>query len=264
MVFEIKNKVALVTGAASGIGFEYIKELFRNGLRAVTIADINENFGSKALKTIEQEFGGGKAIFLKVDVMNKNELEGAFKKCVETFKNLDILINNAGILNDAIWEKEIQINIVGTIYGFNLAYEKYLNYRTNPNGEACIVNISSIAGVKGYGLVPIYTATKFAVHGFTLSWGKKKFYDKTKIKVIALCPGVTETPLLKDLENKVCNPICIDLMDEVETSPIQTSSQCAKAMMEVIKNATTGTIWIAEGGNPPYEFKMPDRESFRL
>ncbi|GJQ77750.1 hypothetical protein Trydic_g16016 [Trypoxylus dichotomus] len=74
-MFAIKDKVALVTGAASGIGLYYVKELFRNGLRAATIADIDSVRGDQAIKEISQEFGSNKAIFVKTDVTVQKDVE---------------------------------------------------------------------------------------------------------------------------------------------------------------------------------------------
>ncbi|XP_074025936.1 15-hydroxyprostaglandin dehydrogenase [NAD(+)] isoform X2 [Leptinotarsa decemlineata] len=116
MVFEIKGKVALITGGASGLGLSHAKELLRNGLKGVTLADVNENFGKTALDEIEKEFGKERAIFVKTDVTVREDFENAFEKTVEHFKNVDILVNNAGIFNDAIWEKEIAINLLEAIF----------------------------------------------------------------------------------------------------------------------------------------------------
>ncbi|KAJ8959634.1 hypothetical protein NQ318_021821 [Aromia moschata] len=112
MSFNLKNKVALITGGASGIGLHYAKELLRKGAKGVTLADVNPQFGANALKGIQDEFGANKAIFVKTDVTNIHEFEDAFKKTLESFGNIDILFNNAGIMNDSVWEKEVAINIV--------------------------------------------------------------------------------------------------------------------------------------------------------
>lgn len=68
--------------------------------------------GNKAVKEIENEFGVSKAIFIRTDATRREDLENAFDQTVENFKNLDIVINNAGILNDAQWEKAVALNIV--------------------------------------------------------------------------------------------------------------------------------------------------------
>ncbi|VEN35138.1 unnamed protein product [Callosobruchus maculatus] len=87
----------------------------RSTLRSIQhkiLADVNPELGAKALQEIEKEFGPNKAIFSHTDVTDYNQFEDAFKKAVEKYKNVDILINNAGILNDAIWQKQIAINVV--------------------------------------------------------------------------------------------------------------------------------------------------------
>uniref|UniRef100_A0A1Y1N9I9 Uncharacterized protein n=1 Tax=Photinus pyralis TaxID=7054 RepID=A0A1Y1N9I9_PHOPY len=106
------GKVALISGGGAGIGLQYAKELLRNGLRAVTLADINKVNGENALKEIQEEFGHEKAIFVQVDVAEKDQYEEAFKQTVDKYKNLDIVVNNAGVMNDAIWERQISINLV--------------------------------------------------------------------------------------------------------------------------------------------------------
>ncbi|XP_018566141.1 15-hydroxyprostaglandin dehydrogenase [NAD(+)]-like [Anoplophora glabripennis] len=112
MVFNIQGKVALVTGGGSGLGLEYAKILLRNGAKGVTLADIDSGLGNVALSQMNKEFGPDKTIFVTTDVSNIKQFEDAFRKTIETFGYVDILINNAGILNDGIWEKEISINVV--------------------------------------------------------------------------------------------------------------------------------------------------------
>ncbi|XP_074025934.1 15-hydroxyprostaglandin dehydrogenase [NAD(+)] isoform X1 [Leptinotarsa decemlineata] len=197
MVFEIKGKVALITGGASGLGLSHAKELLRNGLKGVTLADVNENFGKTALDEIEKEFGKERAIFVKTDVTVREDFENAFEKTVEHFKNVDILVNNAGIFNDAIWEKEIAINLNGTIHGVILGLENFLKNHKQ-DSEAVILNTSSIAGVAGLDLFPIYSATKFAVSGITKSWGLPFHYNRSHVRVVCICPGSTNTPIFQD------------------------------------------------------------------
>ncbi|EFA00962.1 15-hydroxyprostaglandin dehydrogenase [NAD(+)] isoform X1 [Tribolium castaneum] len=262
MVFEITGKVALISGGASGIGLRYAKELLRSGLKGVTLADVNNAFGQKALQEIEKEFGPKKAIYVQTDVTDMKSFENAFKKTIEAFQNLDILINNAGILNDATWEKEVAININGVIHGVLLGLENYIpKYKSS--AEGVIVNISSIAGIKEFSIIPIYTATKFAVMGMSKAFGDEDHYNRTKVKVLALCPGVTDTPLITEIDGKNLGPPYQKLLEEnLSKLPSQQPECVARAMVKIIKNAKTGTVWVAEGGQEPYEFILPERESF--
>jgi len=264
-MFNIEGKVALVTGGASGIGLLYAKELLRNGLKGVTLADVNKEYGHSAVNEINKEFGPNKVLFIKTDVTDKTQLEDAFKATLQTFKNIDILINNAGILNDAVWEKQILININGTIHGTLLALENYLqNNRSGPEGV--IVNIASIAGLDDFGCLPVYTATKHAVVGLSRSFGTELHYTRTKIKVLTLCPGVSETPLVdfSGKQEKTFGPAYTTMIEkEIGHLIPQPPVYVAKAMVKIIKDGKTGSVWVAEDKQPPYQIDIPERHKRR-
>lgn len=263
MAFTISDKVALITGGASGLGLQYAKELLRQGLKGVTLADLNQEFGQNALQEIEREFGTNKAIFVKTDVTNIHEFEDAFQQTVEKFQNIDILINNAGILNDSVWEKEIAINVNGVIHGVLLGIDNYLpKYKKGP--EAVIVNISSTCGVAGYGHIPVYCGTKFAVIGMTKSWSVPYHFDRSKVRVIAVCPGVTITPLITDIFGRNLGG-CYEeyLQDNREGWLTQEKDFVATEMVKLIQFAANGTVWIIEGGEPAYEYILPERETMK-
>ncbi|XP_068912372.1 15-hydroxyprostaglandin dehydrogenase [NAD(+)]-like [Tenebrio molitor] len=262
MIFDIKGKIALISGGASGIGLRYAKELLKNGLRGVTLADVNNDYGEKAVEEIQNEFGPNKVVFVQTDVINRQSYEEAFKKTIEAFKNIDIVINNAGILNDATWEKEIAINVKGVVHGILLALENYIP-KHKTGSEGVIVNISSIAGIKEFPTIPIYAGTKFAVMGMTKSFGDEAHYNRTKVKVLAMCPGITDTPLISEMGGRNLGPAYQQLLvDEIGNLPSQKPESVALAMVKIIKNAKSGTVWVAENGQDPYEFILPSRESF--
>lgn len=248
--FPVRNKVALITGGAAGIGLAIAKELLKNGVKGVALADVSEQNGSKAIKEIEEQFGKSKAVFILTDVRSLASFEGAFTKTVETFKAVDILVNNAGILDDSQWNNEIDINLKGTINGILLGFEKYLQTHRSGN-QAVILNVSSIAGVKAMGCIPVYSSTKFAVHGLTVAWGTQPHYDRTMVKVVAICPGATQTNLLAGMPGKNLGPPYEQQrVNEVHT-PEQSAEQCAQGAVQVIELASTGSVWIIEGGENP-------------
>lgn len=80
--------------------------------------------------------------------------------------------------------------------------------------EGVIVNISSIAGIKEFSIIPIYTGTKFAVMGMSKAFGNEDHYNRTRVKVLALCPGVTDTPLITEINGKNLGPAYQKLLDE--------------------------------------------------
>ncbi|KAL1497786.1 hypothetical protein ABEB36_008684 [Hypothenemus hampei] len=259
MAFQIEGKVALVTGGASGLGFSFAKELLKNGLKGITVADIDEKIGLKAVQELKSEFGEGRAIFVQTDVTNFEQFDDAFKKTIETYQNIDILINNAGIFDDFKWQKQLQINLNGTINGVLLGLEEYIpKYKSGEEG--LIVNISSIFGIAGTSPCPIYSASKFAVHGLTLSWGHPFHYNRTKVRVVGVCPGITLTPLLLNLTDKILKPVYKENIQEaITTLEKQSPEVVASFVMKVIEKAPNGTMWVIEGGKEPYQYVIPDR-----
>ncbi|KAJ8910677.1 hypothetical protein NQ315_002926 [Exocentrus adspersus] len=189
-----ESKVALVTGGARGIGLAIVEKLLENGIKGVAIVDISD----ESWNTIKQDFQsqyGNKVLFIKADITDKDEFEGAFEKTVHTFKNLDIVVNNAGISGQN-WEKIIAVNLEAVIMGTFLAMDKYLpTYRSGKEG--IIVNIASLAGLLGLADKPVYTATKHGVVGLGKSLGADK--SKNHVRIITVCPGWIATSMTEDV-----------------------------------------------------------------
>ncbi|PSN50763.1 hypothetical protein C0J52_05936 [Blattella germanica] len=220
---DIKGKNALVTGAATGIGLEYVKQLLENGaqpafrpmeacsegqivkenvalLQHVAVCDLDVRKGENAVKELVEKYGKGKAIFIKCDVTNIPEFEDAFKKAYNAFKSLDIVINNAGILNDEKWELQIAINVNGVVRGTLLGLE-YMGKDKGGKGGV-IVNIASILGLQNIAGCPVYVGTKHAVVGISRSFGMPFHFDRTGVRVLTMCPGVTDTPLISEAHHR--------------------------------------------------------------
>ncbi|KAF5288182.1 hypothetical protein FQA39_LY03950 [Lamprigera yunnana] len=258
----IKGRVALITGGAAGIGLQYAKELLRNGLRAVTLADVNEKRGNRAVEEISEEFGEHQSMFVKTDVTDKEQFANAFESTVDKFSNVDLLINNAGIMNDAVWEREIGINFVGTVIGCLLALDYYLpKYKTKKEG--IIVNVASTTGLEVFGAVPIYVATKHAVVGLTHSWGSKSHYERTNVRFLTLCPGPTNTTLAHGIDKNL-GPAYKNIFKESQPFVTLQDPKCvANALTHAINYGENGSIWVAEDGKPPYEVVIPPKEQLR-
>ncbi|KAG5884533.1 hypothetical protein JTB14_029066 [Gonioctena quinquepunctata] len=261
MVFEIDGKVALITGAASGLGLSHAKELLRNGLKGVTLVDINVINGKKALQDICEEFGDNRAIFVKCDITKMIELENAFEATLGKFENIDILINNAGILDDCNWEKEIAINLNGTINGMLLAFENYLK-KYKQGAEGVILNTASLAGIVQYGVAPIYSGTKAAIMGITRSWAHPLHYERTKVRVMAIFPGRTRTSNL-DLQELVLDPIYIDIFKSRGHRIPQRPEYVSKELINILEHGRNGSLWVIEKEEPAYEFLVPTKEDLQ-
>ncbi|XP_041049276.1 15-hydroxyprostaglandin dehydrogenase [NAD(+)]-like isoform X2 [Carcharodon carcharias] len=139
---SLAGKVALITGAAQGLGKAFAEILLKNGAK-VSLLDINIAAGLELKSTFDKVYGAPQTMFTPCDVTSDDQLKDAFKKTVENFLQLDIVCNNAGIGDEKNWERCVDINLVSMIRGTYLG----LNYMSKKNGGAggVIINISSMA-----------------------------------------------------------------------------------------------------------------------
>ncbi|KAK5642160.1 hypothetical protein RI129_008327 [Pyrocoelia pectoralis] len=259
-MFEIKGKVGLVTGGTSGIGLAISRELLEMGLKGIVLVGLNVDLGMKVLEELRREFGDNKVLFVKADVRQKDELEDAFKVAVSTFKNLDIVVNSAGILKNKRIEDTIDINLKGTIFSATLAFEYYLpKYKSGTEGV--ILNVASITGLEPFDSIPIYASTKWAVVGFTRSLGTERQYMRNNIKVLAICPGFTTTPILDFDEDTLLNSNYVEIYKSVTNSVIfQPASHVGKAAAFIVSQGKSGSMWVIKENQPIYEAKFEDRK----
>ncbi|XP_020286398.1 peroxisomal hydratase-dehydrogenase-epimerase-like [Pseudomyrmex gracilis] len=254
---EIQEKTVLITGAANGIGYCTARELLRSGAKAVAIVDLPDSNGENVVEELEKEFGANRAIFLAGNVTKTEELTTCFEKAVESLGTLDIVINNAGIMNDADWEPMIDVNYNGIVRGTLLGLNHMGKHKGGNGGT--VVNMSSIAGLQSNPIAPIYAGTQFGVVGFTTSL--QKFYEKTGVRVLVICPGLTNTGLAnKFMSSKI---YAMDIVDdeiaarEMTTMEIQPPEQVATAIVELIEKGENGAVFVSENNQPPYAVKLP-------
>lgn len=197
---QVKDKVVVITGAGSGIGKATALHFVKHGA-SVVVADINLESVEKVASEIVTN--GGKALPIKVNVAKFEDVENLINKTVAHFGQLDVMVNNAGIgphflntheslLKD--WDRVIAVNQTGVFYGMKLALQQFVK-----QGFGNIVNMASLAGLKASPNNISYTASKFAVVGMTKSAAME--YASKNIRVNAVCPGYTESPLLNQLIN---------------------------------------------------------------
>ena len=193
----LENKVAIITGAGSGIGKSTALLFAKEGAK-VAVTDINEEHGNSVVKEIEAN--GGDAIFIKADTSKAEDSEMTVKKTIEKFGQLDIAVNNAGISGPTepigeysieAWDKVISINLSGVFYGM-----RYQIPEMQKAGKGSIINVASILGQVGFANSSAYSAAKHGVVGLTKTAGLE--YGKSGVRVNAVGPAFIETPLVKD------------------------------------------------------------------
>lgn len=189
---KLQNKVAVVTGAASGVG-EAIAKLFANQGARVIIADMNEAGVDKVVQEIKNAKGIATGVI--VNVTNEDDIQHMVDTAAETYGTLDILVNNAGIMDsfvpaaevtDELWERVIAINTTGVMRGMRKALAVFLEKESG-----VIVNLASAAGVAGSRAGAAYTASKHAVVGLTKNVAFQ--YAQQGIRCNAIAPGDVKT-----------------------------------------------------------------------
>jgi NAD(P)-dependent dehydrogenase (short-subunit alcohol dehydrogenase family) len=185
---RLKDKVALVTGAGSGIGRAIALEFAREGAK-VLVAELNESSGKAVADEITAS--GGEARFQRCDVAQEPQVQAAVQAAVDAFGRLDVMVNNAGVAQRD-WDTTIAINLSGVYYGCKHAAE-----RMAAQGGGSIINISSILGLVGIGMEDPYVAAKHGVVGLTRNFAIS--YGPRSVRVNCINPGWIETPMTAPL-----------------------------------------------------------------
>ena len=197
---RLENKVAIITGAGSGIGRETALLFAKEGAKVV-VADVNESAGEE---TVEEININGEGTFVKLDVSSREQAKQMVKITLEKYGKIDVLINNAGIVQDAFlskmteeqWDKVIDVNLKGVFNCSQAVVEIMMN-----QGNGVIINTSSIVGLEGNVGQVNYAATKAGLIGMTKTLAKE--LGKKGIRVNAVAPGFITTPMTSNVPEKI-------------------------------------------------------------
>ena len=198
---RLKDKVAIVTGGAKGIGFATAKRFAQEGAK-VMIADVN----SDAVKAAVDLIPGSEAYV--VNVTDRASIEAAVDQIMQRHGRIDILINNAGITQDARlvkmteaqFDTVLDVNLKGVFNCTQLVVPHMLEA-----GKGAVVNASSVVGIYGNFGQTNYCATKFGVIGFTKTWARE--LGPKGIRVNAVCPGFIATDMVKAMPENILQDI---------------------------------------------------------
>ena len=246
---QFSGKVALVTGGASGLGRVSAIALAKEGARVVVV-DVMVSEGEATAHTITE--AGRRAIFVKTDVTKSSEVEAMVQATVKAFGRLDFALNNAGIdgvraraadYPEDVWHQVIALNLTGVF--LCMKFELAVMAR---QGSGVIINMSSVAGVTGFPGHAAYTASKHGVIGLTRTAAID--YAKAGIRVNAICPAYTRTPMLTRILEK--NPEFEEkLISRVPLRRLGTAEEIAQAVIYLFSDAAafiTGHSLVMDGG----------------
>ena len=244
---RLEGKVALITGGANGIGKVTAKRFLIEGAKVV-ISDVNEELGNKTVSEFQQY---GDISFIQADVSNTKQVEIMVHSIVETYKKVDILINNAGItidgmltkMDESSWDKVLSVNLSGVFKCTKAVVPVMLE-----QGSGVILNASSVVGIHGNIGQTNYAATKAGVIGLTKSWAKE--FGAKGIRVNAVAPGFIATDMTATIPQKL-----LDVMEyKTPLKKLGKPEDIAAAYLYLASddaNFVTGTILNVDGGLVP-------------
>ena len=247
---QMEDKVALVTGAASGIGRASALALARTGA-AVCVSDINSAGAEETAQSIID--AGGKAIAVACDVTKAEDIRAMVAATVDAFGRLDAAVNNAGIAgsftdrlheaDDAMLEQVLAVNLRGVWHCMKAELAQML-----ATGGGSIVNIASVAGLIGAPKAAAYTASKHAVVGLTRSAAVD--YAKLGVRVNAICPAYTDTAMVQSAI--AGNPLMAHIMERaIPMGRLGQPAEIAEAVLWLCSDASsfvTGHALALDGG----------------
>lgn len=242
---RLKDKVAIITGAANGIGFTAAEIFAKEGAK-VAMADFNVEQGEKSAEELRRK--GYEVTFFQVNVAQRSSVDEMVGKVRETYGNISILINNAGITKDAMLSKlkaedfqaVVDVNLTGVFHCTQAVLPSMLEI-----GKGKIINTSSVSGVYGNVGQTNYAATKAGVVGMTKTWAKE--LGRKGINVNAVAPGFIETGMTAKVPEKILD----QMRQMVPLARLGKPEEIANAYLFLASdesNYVNGTVLHVDGG----------------
>ncbi len=239
---QLDGKIALVTGAASGIGKATAKRLTAEGAR-ICCVDMDPRG-----KEVAEELGG---VFVHADAGESSDVDRAFAACELELGGVDIAYLNAGIaigvadlseLTDELYQRIMRVNVDGVVYGTRAAIRSMAR-----GGGGAIVATSSLAGLIPFPPDPVYDLSKHAVVGFIRSVAPT--LEPLAITANTVNPGMTDTNILTDDAKKFFAEA---------NFPLMPAEQIADAVLTVVTTGRTGECWVCQPGRDPEPYRFHD------
>ncbi len=252
----LKGKVAVITGASSGIGKAIAKLFAQHGARVAVVAGRNKD----AVDLLSEDIhaSGGEAVALQCDVSREDQVKTLFDKIISSYHKIDILVNSAGIIGPAVpldkmalsdWDRVFQVNVSGMFLCC-----KHCIPRMVDTQSGSIINLSSTAGLRASLISPCYSATKGAIISLTKSLAL--LYAPNGLRINCICPGTIETPMLENFFNQEQDLHQREVLRErfINRHPIGrfgTAEEVAQAALYLASDASsfvTGINLVVDGG----------------
>jgi NAD(P)-dependent dehydrogenase (short-subunit alcohol dehydrogenase family) len=247
--FGLTGKVAVVTGGASGIGRDCVRALAAAGARVV-VADVDGVQGAKLVKELNRT--RAKALFVPTDVTQPDQVQALVASVLRHFGRLDFALNNAGIdgaraptaeYPAEVWDQVIAVNLTGVFHCLKHELDVMARQR-----RGVVVNMASVAGLAGFVNHAAYTAAKHGVIGLTRTAALE--YARHGIRVNAICPSYTQTPMLERVARRIPG-LKARLASIAPLGRLCSSQEVAQAVLYLFSDAAafiTGQTLVLDGG----------------
>ncbi|XP_038215313.1 15-hydroxyprostaglandin dehydrogenase [NAD(+)]-like [Zerene cesonia] len=248
-MLSVVDKVVIVTGGSNGIGAEIVAQFLQAGAKYVAILDINKDAGISLENKLNKKHGE-RAKFIECDVTKDGDLKTAFDEVIVENGYIDLVVNNAGIGDERKYKSVIEINVTALVTSTLMSLELMRKDKGGRGGT--IINISSIGALSlKCPTLFIYCATKAAVLQFTTAMGMKPYYDKTNVRMICVCFGITNTDIIPNLHS--FDPEVTESIPKLVQSycVAQSPEDAGKGVVEVYEKADSGSVWFIASSEPP-------------
>lgn len=244
-MIKLENKVVIVTGSARGIGFT-IAETFAQAGATTIISDMSEDSVNQAVENLKSKNYSVDGFVM--NVTDSAQVESVFKQIIEKYKQIDVLVNNAGITKDTLimrmkeseWDAVINVNLKGTF----ICTQKVSRYMMNQRNGS-IINISSVIGLMGNLGQSNYAASKAGIIGLTKSTAKE--FASRNIRANAIAPGFIETEMTAQLKPEVVENYAKAIPMQRMGKPIDVANACLFLASDLSAYITGQTIQV-DGG----------------
>lgn len=255
---DVSGKVFFITGGAQGLGKAYAEALLAKGAK-VFLGDVDPKAGAETLEDFQKRFGEQNVKFTAFDVTDLAKFEAAFQGAVSGFGRVDVMVNNAGIMNEGVWEKMIQINYTALVWGTTLATEHMRKDKGGAGGR--VINISSVTGLMEFPSVPIYTGTKHAVRAFTSALAIQPQTAERGVEYGILCPNAAATDLILKLDDSKAH--YLDSIQNLLANMTMEIPTVVDAFMQLVQleNMNGAMLWVTKEKTQFTKLKVEEVES---
>ncbi|GAB0095017.1 hypothetical protein DMENIID0001_103430 [Sergentomyia squamirostris] len=253
----VRDKIALVTGAASGIGCCIAEELLKNGVKTLISVDIHQSEPENVTKW-RKEYNEVCIKYMTVDIGVVEHVKRCYQTVARDVGNLDIVVNCAGISDESNFKQVIDINLTGTVASTIEAIE-VMRKDTGKGNGGIVVNVASIIGLCPVSYVPTYSATKHGLIAFTRAVAHNR--DNLGIKFITICPGFTATGFGRYgsffMEKpEVAMKKCLKLYKNQKPEAI------SSGLIKVMTEGKSGSVWEIDGGEWREERRLSEHRNW--